>query len=171
MTDLTPAEWAALGIIAEGPVHGYDVARQLAADGPLGAVWTVSRPLVYRAVALLEEQGYVIPAASEASARGPNRVVLEATRAGRKVLDRWLREPVPHVRDIRSVLLLKLALLERRDADARPLLDAQRAIVHELVTNLERRRRQAHDFDRVLLTWRIESARAVLRFIGSVVKG
>lgn len=170
MSELTPGEWAALGLVAEGPVHGYDVARELSADGALGAVWTVSRPLVYRALTQLEARGYVRPSASEPSDRGPNRVVLEATRAGRRALDGWLPEPVTHIRDVRSVLLLKLALLDRRGDDPSALLHAQRAIVGELVDGLVSRRRRASGFDRVLLSWRLESARAVLRFIDAVVK-
>jgi PadR family transcriptional regulator AphA len=171
VSELTPGEWAALGLVADHPVHGYDVARELSTAGSLGAVWTVSRPLVYRALAQLEAQGYVRPAAAEPSDRGPNRVVLEATRAGRRAFERWLHEPVAHIRDVRSVLLLKLALLDRRGDDPAALLDSQRAIVAQLVENLLARRRRATEFDRVLLTWRVESARAVLRFIDAVVKG
>ena len=35
-------------VIAEEPRHGFSVARELAADMPIGQVWTVRRPLVYR---------------------------------------------------------------------------------------------------------------------------
>ena len=170
LPELPAAEWASLGIVGERPLHGYDVARTLAADGPLGAVWTVPRPLVYRALGQLEARGLVRPASREPSVRGPNRTVLEATAAGRRALARWLVDPVDHVRDVRSELLLKLALLDRRGGDPAPLLAAQRALVTELVDGLARRRRAAAGFDAVLLTWRIESARAVLRFVDSVVK-
>lgn len=162
---LSPAEWAALGLVVEGAVHGYDVARELGADGALGIVWTVPRPLVYRALRQLEADGYVRAAHRERSPSGPRRTVLEATPAGRRALARWLRSPVEHVRDIRSILLLKLALLDRRNGDPTTLLDAQRTVVEELLAGLEERHLRAEGFDQVVAVWRIESARAVLRFL------
>ncbi len=166
--ELSAGEWAALGLVGEGPVHGYDVARALAPDGPLGAVWTVPRPLVYRALQQLERGGLVRPAASVASPQGPNRTVLRITPRGQRALVAWLHEPVEHVRDVRSVLLLKLALLDRRGADPAPLLTAQRTVVDDIVKALRGRRARAEGFDEVLATWRLESARAVLRFLDSI---
>jgi DNA-binding PadR family transcriptional regulator len=169
--ELSAGEWAALGIVGEGPVHGYDVARALATDGPVGAVWTVPRPLVYRALQQLEAHGFVRPAAHEASERGPNRTVLQLTPSGRRALARWSLEPVEHVRDVRSVLLLKLALLDRRGQDPAPLLTAQRVVVDAIIAALRQRRTGADGFDAVLATWRLESARAVVRFLDAVAKG
>jgi PadR family transcriptional regulator AphA len=162
---LSPAEWSALGLVVEGAVHGYDVARELGVDGALGTVWTVPRPLVYRALQQLEADGYIRAAHHERSPSGPRRTVLEATPAGRRALTRWLRSPVEHVRDVRSVLLLKLALLDRRNGDPGALIEAQRRVIEELLAGLEERRRGAEGFDQVVAAWRIESARAVLRFL------
>ena len=44
---------------------------------------------------------------------GPQRTVYAATAEGRGAADRWLYAPVEHIRQIRSELLLKLALLDR----------------------------------------------------------
>jgi hypothetical protein len=38
----------------------------------------------------------------------------------------WLTRPVEHTRDVRSELLVKLALLDRAGKDPQPLLAAQR---------------------------------------------
>ena len=52
---------------------------------------------------------------------GPQRTIYAATPQGRQAAENWLETPVEHVRDIRSHLLLKLALLDRAGADpARP---------------------------------------------------
>ena len=53
-------------------------------------------------------------------------VPLRVTPEGRRAAEGWLRQPVGHARDIRSELLLKLALLDRVGADPEELLRAQR---------------------------------------------
>ena len=63
-------EWAVLGLLCEQPAHGWDLARSLAPDGDVGQVWTVSRPLVYRAVAVLRGLGYVEERETASSASG-----------------------------------------------------------------------------------------------------
>ena len=47
---LNLTEWVVLALVAEGTTHGFDVARVLDDGGDLGRIWTVKRPLVYRAL-------------------------------------------------------------------------------------------------------------------------
>ena len=164
---LLPAEWAALGVLAGGPTHGYDVARALGEDGVLGPVWTVPRPLVYRALQQLDQAGLVEPGGEEPSDAGPRRTTLRVTRRGRARLKRWLGEPVERPRDVRSMLMLKLALLHERGEDPRPLLQAQRAVMEQRVRDLRVERRGSDGFDRTLLTWRVEYALGVVRFLAA----
>ena len=124
--DLTAGEWAVLALLAEAANHGFAVARAMAPDGDVGRVWSVRRPLVYRAVDTLTAMGLVRPGATVASRTGPRRTVLEATPNGKRAVTRWLGTPVEHVRDGRSLLMLKLLFLARRDADPTALLGAQR---------------------------------------------
>ena len=86
----TLTEWAVLGLLCEQPAHGWDLARSLAPDGDVGQVWTVSRPLVYRAVAVLRGLGYVEERETAPSPLGPQRVLLAPTPRGRQALRRWL---------------------------------------------------------------------------------
>ncbi len=72
----------------------------------------IPRPVIYRAIGRLEQAGLVTPQAVEAG-RGPQRTIYSATAAGRKAAANWLDTPVEHVRDVRSQLLIKLALLDR----------------------------------------------------------
>jgi PadR family transcriptional regulator AphA len=166
--DLLPAEWAALGVVADGRAHGYDVARALGAAGELGKVWTVARPLVYRALQQLEAKGLVRSLQPEPSPAGPQRTLIAVTPAGRRVLAGWLELPVEHVRDVRSTLLLKLALHDRRGTDPAALLRAQRSVIEQLVVGLRSSSAAASGFDAILATWRLESALAVLRFIDAL---
>ena len=48
--DLSLTEWIVLALVAEGPSHGFAIAKELRADSDLGRVMTVQRALVYRAL-------------------------------------------------------------------------------------------------------------------------
>ncbi|MGH9056834.1 MAG: PadR family transcriptional regulator [Acidimicrobiales bacterium] len=159
-----PGDWAVLGAVAEQPRHGFGVAQLLSPDGALGQVWTMPRPLVYQALKRLLAAGMVEEVRVEAGARGPRRTVLAVTPAGERALRAWLAEPVHHVRDARSQLLLKLALLSRSGRDPETLLQAQRRLLSEQVAALERQHGAEGGFERTLTLWRLESSRAALRF-------
>lgn len=110
-------EWTVLAVVREGPTHGFAIAALTASTGELGRVWQLPRPVVYRALSRLAEAGLVAPAAVE-SGPGPRRTVYEVTARGAAAADGWLAAPVRHVRQPRSHLLMKLALLDRRGLPA-----------------------------------------------------
>ena len=168
LPDLSLTEWAVLAIIEEAPTHGFAVSKVLAPDGDVGRIWTVPRPLVYRALAVLQQRGLVEPVGSEAGARGPNRTRVRVTRAGRTAVDRWLRTPVAHVRDLRTHLLLQLKLLDRRGADLRPLAAAQLDQLSPILTSLTDQAESAEGFERLLAAWRRESTRAAARVLEGI---
>src|SRR5262245_37790398 len=109
----------------------------MARSGDIGSVWSLGRPLVYRALELLDQRGLIEASGHEPGLRGPNRTIFRATADGREALRRWLSEPVEHVRDVRSLFLLKLILVERASLDPVPLLEAQRAAVIQAIRTLE----------------------------------
>jgi PadR family transcriptional regulator AphA len=161
---LSLADWAVLGVVAAEPTHGWAVARQLAADGELGRVWTVPRPVVYRSLATLADHRLVEEAGAASGGRGPQRTMFRIARKGRTALHRWLTEPVEHVRDVRSAFLVKLALLDRAGEPLAPLVRRQLEQLEPLFAALNRRPR-GEGFDVVLATWRRESALATRRFL------
>lgn len=167
--ELAPGEWSVLALLAEEPGHGWAIAKEMARSGEIGRVWSVGRPLVYRAIELLEERCLIEAIGHEPGARGPNRTLFRATPEGREALRRWLLEPVDHVREVRSLFLLKLVLIVRARLDNRPLLQAQRALVVPAVRALEARLRQSSGTERVFVRFRLETTRAVIDFIDSML--
>lgn len=165
---LNAGEWAVLTLCDEGPTHGFAVAQALASGGDIGRVWTVPRPVVYRALRRLRELGLIEELGPQESPAGPPRTRVRVTKAGRAAVAGWLDEPVEHVRDARYLLLLKLLFLDRRDRDPAALVAAQTAVYTTIERRLTARRPAAEGFDRVLLAWRLESARAALRFLADV---
>jgi len=168
-TDPSLTEWAVLGLLREGSAHGWDVARAFTPDGSIGNVWTVSRPLVYRAISVLRELGYVEDRGSARSASGPERVLLAPTPHGRAAFRRWLDRPVEHVRDLRSELLLKLLFGDRAGLDRRPLLRAQLAELERGENGLVGRVAESEGFDRTVALWRLTSARAARAFVEALL--
>jgi DNA-binding PadR family transcriptional regulator len=166
--DLLPGEWAVLGVLARGDAHGFAVGRTLAPNGWLGRVWTMSRPRVYRAINDLAKRGLIEPVGTAESERGPVRTLYSATGSGRRLLDAWLREPVSHVREIRSELLLKLALLYERGTPPYDLLAAQRTRLRPVLESLEGAVPES-GFDAILLRYRVETTRAALSFVDEIV--
>jgi DNA-binding PadR family transcriptional regulator len=168
--NLAPGEWAVLALLSEHPAHGWAVASQLEPNGELGAVWSLGRPLVYRSIDILAERKLIEPAGHEPGLRGPNRTIFRATPAGAEALRDWLAEPVEHVRDVRSLLLLKLVFAERAGVDPRPMLASQHETVAAAVTSLEARIRSSAGGESILLRFRLETTRAVLRFVDSMLE-
>lgn len=163
--DLAPGEWAVLALLCEQPAHGWALATTLSPDGEVGSVWSLGRPLVYRSLEILERRGLVEPAGHEPSQRGPSRTVFRATPAGRAAVDRWLAKPVARVREIRSLLLLKLVFAERAGTSPTAMLDAQRTLLARLADGLEQRLASSTGAERILLRFRHETALAALRFV------
>jgi DNA-binding PadR family transcriptional regulator len=164
---LSLAESVCLALIVERSQHGWALVRTLAPDGEAGRVWTLSRPLTYRAVDGLVDGG-LIARKGEVTGRGPKRQMLTATAKGRRRADRWLATPVEHLRDVRTELLLKLVLAARAGRDPRPLLRAQQVAFEPMFAarQVARRRAGADDVDR----WRYESSLAVRRFLDSALR-
>ena len=154
-----------LALLSEGDTHGWALVRALAPEGEVGQVWSIRRALVYRTLELLLDSGMVEQAGSEPGTRGSPRTVLRASAAGRRAVRRWLREPVPHVRDLRSALLLKLLFAERAGVDRVPLLEAQAEILARTVLALEAPPDDEEESAATVRQFRLETARAGLRFV------
>ena len=140
--------------------------RSLRPDAEIGRIWSLSRPLTYRAIDQLIERGLVEPVGSEPGAAGPNRTILAATRSGHTRLRRWLQTPVEHLRDLRSELLLKIVLAERCGVAIDEMLMAQQHRLDEQSQALA-----ATAFDRhgavvdTVSLWRYEATQAGRRFL------
>jgi DNA-binding PadR family transcriptional regulator len=167
LPEMSLPEWLVLAILSQQPAHGFAVAQLTAAGGDLGRVWQIPKAVVYRAIGRLLEAGLIAPEGTEPGL-GPQRTVYTATDGGRDAAGRWLHAPVEHVREIRSELLLKLALLDRAGENPAALLQAQRTILEPIVTAIETRRTHSTGFDATLLAWRRANAVAALDFLDTI---
>jgi DNA-binding PadR family transcriptional regulator len=161
------AEWTVLVLLSQRPTHGFAVSQLTAPGGELGRIWRIPRPVVYRAIGRLVEAGYITPASVEPGL-GPQRTIYTVTAAGREAAEQWLSTPVEHVRDIRSHLLVKLALLHRAGRDPARLLARQRAVLDPIARAMQAQHAGLDDFDTILLAWRRATAAAALGFLDQI---
>jgi PadR family transcriptional regulator AphA len=159
-TSLPLAEWVCLTLVTQRVSHGWALGTMLAPDGELGRIWSLSRPLTYRAIDGLVDRG-LVTRTGQAAGRGRDRVVLAATPAGRRLARRWLDQPVEHLRDVRTELLVKLFLRERAGLERATLLTAQQEQFAPAIDALT----SSDPDDDLVDLWRRESARAVRRFL------
>ena len=154
-----------LALLCEEDRHGWALVRALAPDGEVGRVWSVRRAVVYRTIELLIEAGLAERAGVAPGSRGSPRTVLRATPDARRAVAAWIAEPAPHVRELRSALLLKLLFSQRAGRSPRAMLSAQRALLAETVGVLETAGDASDPFEPTLRAFRLETARAGLRFV------
>jgi PadR family transcriptional regulator AphA len=163
-------EWAVLALVDEGPTHGFAIARAMAPGGEVGRVWSMRRPLVYRTFDVLASRELTETAGTQPSDSGPPRTLVQTTDEGARHVAAWLREPVEHVRDARSALMLKLLFLDRRDADPAELLAAQREKLVSLEQDMRETLDEAEGFARTLALWRVENTAATIRFLDALAR-
>jgi DNA-binding PadR family transcriptional regulator len=164
---LSLPEWLVLTLLGQQPMHGFAVARLTEPDGELGRVWRIPKAVIYRAIGRLEAAGLVVPRGMQPGL-GPQRTVYAATPQGDRAARGWLHTPVRHVRDIRSHLLVKLALLDRVGDDPAGLLRRQREVLEPIAQAIEAGHDERSGFDAILLAWRRATVHAALDFLDSV---
>ena len=152
--ELSLADQVCLAIVGEWRTHGWAIVKQLAPDGELGRIWSLSRPLTYRAIDHLVELGLV------ERADAGRRSEIWITPKGRRRRRRWLSEPVVHLRDLRTEFLLKLQLGRRAGLDTTALITAQQGRITPTIAALT-----TTEPTDVVDLWRQESARAASRFL------
>ena len=162
---LSLTEGLVLCLVSAGPTYGLTLARLLASDGSLGQIWSVPKGVVYYTLQQLELLGLIRMTAEHRTGSGRARSFCEITPAGRAAAEAWLRVPVDHVRDVRSELMVKLALHNRTGSDSRPLVRAQLARLAPAAAALEDRLRTATGFERTIVLWRHEAMTATMQFL------
>src|ERR1700710_642665 len=99
--------YAVLGLLAERPHTGYDIARRM--ERPIGYFWTAQHSQIYPELARLEADGLVRHRVVDGP--GPRDTKrYRITPAGRAALRAWVDAPVP-AQPGRSELLLRVRSL------------------------------------------------------------
>ncbi len=130
-----PLEYAALGLLVQGPQHGY--ALYQAFEHEFGSIWKAGQTKFYVTLnGLLDDD--MLEASTELQEGRPARKVYALTGAGRDAFEAWLREPVASPQAARVELLAKLRffdLLDLPGADA--FIERQVSLLRGMVAEWE----------------------------------
>ncbi len=126
---------AMLGLLANGPRHGYELKTAYEDELVPGADLNVGQ--VYKSLDRLGRDGMVSHALVRQDVR-PDKKVYEITRAGRKELKGWLGRPSETAIDRRDETFLKLVIARRLEgSDPLRVIESERracmARLHEII--------------------------------------
>jgi DNA-binding PadR family transcriptional regulator len=132
-----PVRYFLLGLLLDGPSHGYDLARTFGPATVVGNVVHLGASHLYALLTRLERDGLIAGERREQGIRPPRRVY-RLTEAGRAAFWRWLDEPVARPRDVLLDFPLKLYLAQRLAPErALTLVAHQRALFVAYLADLE----------------------------------
>ncbi len=135
-------EYALLGLLAQGPAHGYELHQKLTTD--LSRVWHISLSQSYNILNRLETQGFIAGVVQEQE-KLPARRLFRLTPLGKTHFEDWLHAASgSSVRSIRLEFLTRLyfarlaspqlahELIETQLAETRRGLERLRSLYNDL---------------------------------------
>jgi len=165
-SSLSTPEYAVLGLLRR-PMHGYQVARELAGGSGLGLVCPLRMSNVYFLLGSLQDRG-LVEVEERQEDRYPPRVLLRTSAAGRRAFDAWLREPATRLRQVRLDFLVKLFFLGREDPTlARELVKGQKEFCRRYLAEWQELAQAAGfaSFDRLAIEAKIAVGGGTLRWL------
>ena len=136
--DAMPTEYALLGLLLDGPKHGYELARRFSPETALGEICRLEMSMLY---ALLKKQEKVehIEAELESQGSRPPKRIFHLTSIGRAAFMEWVRTPVGRAREIRLDFLVKLYFARQLGSDdVLALIDRQMEVCLSIQDRLQR---------------------------------
>jgi DNA-binding PadR family transcriptional regulator len=157
-----------LGVLAEGPAHGYDLKR--AHDDRFPGAKPLAFGQVYAALARLEKDGHV-EVVETLRDGGPERTTYALTEAGKKALDVWLIETEPAGPYAADELVRKAVVALRLGTDATGYLARQRSVHLQAMKRLLALQDASTDAaSRIVIDHAVSHLDADLRWLESAAK-
>lgn len=136
-TEPMPTEYALLGLLLDGPKHGYDLARRFAPETALGEICRLEMSMLYALLKKQEKMGNIEAELESQGPRPPKRI-FHLTADGRASFMEWVRTPVSRLRDIGRDFLIKLYFAWLLgDDDVLALIDRQTELCRTLLERFE----------------------------------
>jgi PadR family transcriptional regulator, regulatory protein AphA len=119
-------EPALLGFLQDGPLHGYDLHKQVVAN--LGPIWRLGLSQMYAILKDYEARGWIKTIVAPQNGRPP-RKMLQLTSTGRRAFDAWMKQSARGLREFRVDFFARLYFAR---AAGRPALRA--FLAHQLAS-------------------------------------
>lgn len=161
-------EPALLGFLLNGPMHGYDLYKQV--NLHLSLLWRVGMSQMYAIVNAYVARGWIQTQVQSQELR-PAKKLLEITPAGRQAFEEWLYQPAHGLREFRVDFFLRLYSARVLGVPAvQMLVDQQIESVHRELENLNKHRKSASEESELFqLTrdFRIQQLATILKWLES----
>lgn len=161
-------EYILLGFAAQGPVHGYDLHKQISTLDGISSIWHVKQSQLYALLEKLESMGYLQAEAAPGTISAP-RKEYHLTAAGREAFEAWAVSPVTHAREMRQEFLARLYFARQAGTvTALKLIEAQYSAAlgwqKELQTRLTRAS-SPENFQRTVDEYRLSQIDTILKWL------
>jgi DNA-binding PadR family transcriptional regulator len=168
MAALSLSEYAVLGLLADGPLSGYELHKR--AERTIGYFWRPAKSKIYELLPRLSERG-LVASRHVPQDRRPDKQVHRLTPLGRDALREWLESDDLPKTVARNPLLLKLFFGGHGDttaltgliAERKDRAEAQLAELRELESAIDPERAV---FAYLALLHGIEDAESTARWCG-----
>jgi PadR family transcriptional regulator AphA len=159
--NLSP-EPALLGFLRDGPLHGYDLHKQVTQQ--LGPVWHLGLSQMYAILKEYERRGWIKIIVVAQDSR-PARKMLKLTPAGRRAFDAWLAQSARGLREFRVDFFARLYFAR---AAGRPAL--RQFLQHQIAATSQERAALEHhaaasEFGNVVRSFRLAQLDTILEWL------
>ncbi len=161
-------EYILLGFLSQGPVHGYDLHKQINNLEGISLVWHIKQGQLYAMLEKLEEIGLLtsklVPGTSLLM-----RKEYQITPLGWKTFSTWVSSPVCHGREMRQEFLAKLYFAQKSGDDLLlVLIEEQKLECMQWLSTFEAsfsRTGPEQRYERMIFQYRIYQTRAMLAWL------
>ncbi len=161
-------EYALLGLLENGPMHGYEMHHRMTDLAGVGLVWQLKQANLYAYLSRLEQQGLISARLIDADVYPPRREYA-LTKTGQAALGQWLQMPVIRPRDMRQGFLVRLYFARRHsEIAARELIARQREVCQQWLAQAQaqvKQLRPEQSYAMLVLQYRINQILAAMTWL------
>jgi DNA-binding PadR family transcriptional regulator len=110
------SEYALLGLLIEGPAHGYILHKAIADPDGIGLIWGVKISNLYAQLNKLEKK-HLILGIEKPGENHPNKTQYFITAEGEQEFNNWLKILIKHPRDFRQEFMVKYYFTKKNSPD------------------------------------------------------
>jgi PadR family transcriptional regulator AphA len=155
-------EPALLGFLRDGPLHGYDLHKQVTQQ--LGPVWHLGMSQMYAILKEYEKRGWIKTVVVAQDGR-PARKMMKLTAQGQRAFDAWLAQSARGLREFRVDFFARLYFARAAGRPAlRQFLQQQIAATRQEREALQRNA-NASEFGNVVRSFRVAQLDTILDWL------
>ena len=115
--ETSSVEYSRLGLLIDGPMHGYELARRFREESGIATILHAKRSNLYGMLAKLNRKGYLASDRIDQLNR-PTKRIFHITDDGMKAFMAWIQSPVENERTMRIGFLARLFFAYRESPAA-----------------------------------------------------